>query len=123
MTRLIATDFAPEDTSPARAGLNEPKATVTTRVSDVPEPIVLELGASTDDASELYLRRRGNATIYLISTYLGDRLQPDAKAFERSATPPAPPAVPPQGQGTPQLPPEVMRQLQERIREQQQQQR
>ena len=33
VTRLIATDFAPEDTSPARAGLNEPKATVTTRVS------------------------------------------------------------------------------------------
>jgi len=124
--RLTASDFAPEDTSAARAGLTEPKATVTMTLAEDPNPIVLELGANTDEEHELYLRRQDNPTIYVISKYLGDRLQPDAGAFETPAEPPSPPpsmpTAPPGGQQQPQLPPEVMRQLQEQIRAQQQQQ-
>ena len=124
--RLIATDFADEDTSEARAGLTEPGAIVTITLAEDPNPIVLELGAHTDQGDELYLRRKGDPTVYVISQYLADRLQPDAAAFQTpSAAPPPPPAMPNAptgGQQQPQLPPEVMRQLQEQIRAQQQQQ-
>ena len=124
--RLTASDFAPEDTSAARAGLTEPQATVTLTLADDPNAIVLEVGDSTEQTGELYLRRQGEPTIYVISQYLADRLRPDAKAFETPAAPPAPPPVmpnaPPGGGQQPQLPPEVMRQLQEQIRAQQQQQ-
>jgi hypothetical protein len=124
--RLTASDFAPEDTSAARAGLTEPQATVTLTLADDPEPIVLELGDSTEQAGDLYLRRQDEPTIYVISQYLADRLRPDAKTFETPEAPPAPPPVmpsaPPGGGQQPQLPPEVMRQLQEQIRAQQQQQ-
>ena len=123
VARLTASDFAPEETSEARAGLTEPQATVTMTLADDPNPIVLELGAPTEQAGELYLRRKGEPTIYVVSQYLADRLQPDAKAFEPPVAPPAPPpgmpAAPPGAQQQPQLPPEVMRQLQEQIRAQQ----
>jgi hypothetical protein len=124
--RLIASDFAPEDTSVARAGLTEPQAIVTLNVADDPTAIVLELGDATDQPGEMYLRRNGNPPIYVVSQYLADRLRPDAKAFETPEAPPAPPPAmpnaPPGGQQQPELPPEVMRQLQEQIRAQQAQQ-
>jgi hypothetical protein len=125
--RLIASDFAAEDTSEARAGLTEPGATVSMTLAEDPNPIVLELGANTDQGDELYLRRKGNPTVYVISQYLGDRLRPDAAAFKTPSAPPAPPPAMPNApaggpQQQPQLPPEVMRQLQEQIRAQQQQQ-
>ena len=122
--RLTATDFAPEDISAARAGLNEPAAQVTIIAKDESQPIVLELGDETGNAGELYLRRQGDPIIYVISKYLADRLRPGVEAFEPSAAqaPSAPDAA--QGrQPPPQLPPEVMRQLQEQIKAQQQQQR
>ena len=127
--RLIASDFAPDDTSEARTGLTEPNATVTMTLANEAEPIVLQLGASTDQGDELYLRRQGDPTTYVISQYLADRLRPDASAFETPETPPAPaaPAMPTSppigGQQQPQLPPEVMEQLREQIRAQQEQQR
>jgi hypothetical protein len=121
--RLMASDFAAEDISAARAGLTEPKATVSMTLADDPEPIVLELGDAADKATEVYLERKGNPTIYIVSQYLANRLRPKADAFERVAEPPAAPPARPQGQGQPQLPPEVMQQLQEQIRKQQQQQR
>ncbi len=122
--RLTASDFAPEETSAARAGVTEPKATVTMTVADDPDAIVLELGDDTDQSGELYLRRSGDLTIYVISEYLADRLQPDAQAFEGPEQPPTPaiPSAQPGGSQQPQLPPEVMKQLQDQIRAQQQQQ-
>lgn len=124
--RLTASDFAPEGISAARAGLTEPKATVTMTLAEDPNPIVLELGDNTEQAGERYLQRKGKPTIYVISQYLADRLQPDAKAFEAPKEPPAPPPTGPHaapgGQPQPQLPPEVMKQLQEQIRAQQRQQ-
>ena len=124
--RLTASDFASEEISAARAGLTEPRASVTMTLADDPNEIVLELGDSTEDAGDLYLWRKGEPTIYVISQYLADRLQPAATAFETPAAPAAPPPAmpnaPPGGQQQPQLPPEVMRQLQEQIRAQQQQQ-
>ncbi len=123
--RLTASGFAEGDVSPARAGLTEPAASVTMTTSGQDaETVVLELGATTDDGSEHYLWRKGNPTIYLVSSYLAERLQPDAPAFEAKAPPPAP--TPPPGavgaQQQPQLPPEVMEQLREQIRQQQAQQ-
>jgi len=127
--RLVASDFAAADISEARTGLTEPRATVTLTLAENPEPIVLELGAATEQGDELYLRRRGEPTVYVISQYLADRLQPDAAAFKAPSTPPPPrPAMPPPSgpatgdQQQPQLPPEVMEQLREQIRAQQEQQ-
>jgi Domain of unknown function (DUF4340) len=123
--RLTASDFAPEDTSAARAALTAPHATVTMTLKDDPSAIVLELGDSTEPSGERYLRRQGNPTIYVVSQHLAERLQPGPTAFERAkvATPaPTAPNEPSGGSQQPQLPPEVMRQLQEQIRAQQQQQ-
>ena len=123
--RLTASDFAPEGTSAARAGLTKPKATVTMTLAEDQNAIVLELGDHTDQSGKLYLRRSGDPTIYVISQYLADRLQPDAQAFETPKAPPAPqrgmPNPPPGGSQQPQLSPEIMRQLQEQIQAQQQQ--
>ncbi|MEM7138535.1 MAG: DUF4340 domain-containing protein [Myxococcota bacterium] len=139
--RLTASGFAPEEVSIARAGLNEPTATVAFEVSskapeaegeaDVgvaeSEMVELAIGDETGNArSEFYLQRAGDSTIYVISSYLADRLQPEASAFEKPEAPPAP-AVPPQqgGIGQPgmppnqQLPPEVMEQLRRQIEQQQ----
>lgn len=142
--RLIASGFAPSEVSSARAGFNEPDATITLRVARSaetgtdeadaapvePRVVTLEIGGQTDKDTEFYLRRNDDQTIYVVSKYLSDRLRPDAVAFEKSAEEPPPPTPPamqgmPQGQAQgqqPQLPPEVMRQLQEQIRQQQQQQ-
>ncbi len=120
--RLIASGFADEDISEARAGLAEPKSQVTITVADEETPIVLELGAATEEGNEVYLRRKGNPTIYVVSEYLSNRLRPDASAFEKAEVPlgdpSAAPAMPQAG-GQPQLPPEVMQRLQEQIRAQQ----
>lgn len=135
--KVTASGFAPEDFSTARAGLNEPKATITLQVAATtaaegeaepaaPETIELEIGDQNPDTSEFYLRRVGNPTIYLVSGYLANRLQPGPDAFER---PPAP-ATPPSTQGIPgapptapnQLPPDVLEQLQKQIQQQQGQQ-
>lgn len=121
IARLTATDFAPEEMSAARAGLTEPSGKVTLRVEGEPEPIVLELGDDTEDAASVHLRRQGEPIIHLISKYMANRLRPDAKAFERiaEAEPMAPPTPSTGGERPPQLPPEVMRQLQEQIEAQQ----
>jgi len=126
VARLIASDFAAQDISEARAGLTEPRATVSLTLAEDPDPIVLELGASTEQGDELYLRRKGNPTVYVVSHYLAERLQPDAAAFRTPAeAPPPPPAMPGGpaigGQQQPQLPPEVMEQLRQQIQAQQQQ--
>jgi hypothetical protein len=94
-------------------------------LKDDPSAIVLELGDSTEPSGERYLRRQGNPTIYVVSQHLAERLQPGPTAFERPkvATPaPTAPNEPSGGSQQPQLPPEVMRQLQEQIRAQQQEQ-
>ncbi|MGB8329978.1 MAG: DUF4340 domain-containing protein [Polyangiales bacterium] len=124
--RLTASDFAPEETSAARAGLTEPTATVTMTLTGDSDAIVLELGDSADPSNARYLRRQGDPTIYLVSQHLAERLQPGPTAFEAPkappVSPPAMPKAPPGDMQQPQLPPEVMRQLQEQIRAQQQQQ-
>ncbi|MEM8609340.1 MAG: DUF4340 domain-containing protein [Myxococcota bacterium] len=138
--RLTASGFASEDVSNARAGLNEPKGTVTLYLStDTPEGsdaeeggepdegaqsiVVLEVGDEDEESSEYYLQRKGDPTIYLVSSYLANRLQPGPEAFERPpepAAPPTPQALPGQMPGQPnQLPPEVMQQLQQQLQQQQ----
>ena len=105
--RLTATDFAPDEVSGARAGFNEPEATILLTVAAPapedaeaeaapvePETITLEIGHQTDKDSEFYLRRADDETIYIISKYLAERLQPDAQAFKKSAEPPPTQQVP-----------------------------
>ncbi|MEM9731403.1 MAG: hypothetical protein AAF997_22710, partial [Myxococcota bacterium] len=83
----------------------------------------LEVGDEDEESSEYYLQRKGDPTIYLVSSYLANRLQPGPEAFERPpepAAPPTPQALPGQMPGQPnQLPPEVMQQLQQQLQQQQ----
>ena len=73
--RLTASDFAAEDVSEARAGLTQPRATVRMTFADV-EPIVLALGDTTEKQNEVYLKREGVSTTYVVSEYLANRLEP-----------------------------------------------
>ncbi|MGB5809791.1 MAG: DUF4340 domain-containing protein [Polyangiales bacterium] len=131
---LTATGFAAPDVSAARAGLSEPKASVTLEVArpqeeakddpQPPETVELAIGEETNRNSESYLGRAGDPTIFVISQHLADRLQPEASAFEKPPAPEPQPGVVPQAnpQAQDQLPPEIMQQLQEQIRQQQLQQ-
>ncbi len=139
--RLTATDFAGPEVDAAKAGLDKPTGTITlvigpdenskTETETETETVVLRIGTAAEKDTELYLQRDGDDTIYVVSKYLADRLRPDTNAFQESdkpkttapgAPPPGMPQMPqmPQGMpGQPQLPPEVMKQLQEQMRRQQ----
>lgn len=140
--RLTATDFAAPGTTVEQAGLASPSGEVRMVVVEqngaptdadggVAEPtepkpsetVVLEIGGSTDKEQELYLRRSGGETIYIVSKYLADRLRPDRKAFRKSKEPP-PPALPPRAPQAqvpgshPQITPEMMEQIQRQLQQQ-----
>lgn len=90
------------------------------------QTLVLRVGAEVDaESHNRYLSVDGEDTIYVVSSYIGERLLADASAFARGAeeeageaAPPTAPslAAPPAG-GT-QLPPEIMEQIQRQLKKQ-----
>ncbi len=122
LARLRAADFGAPDLTADAAGLAKPTAKVTFTKKEG-EPIVIELGQSVEN--DYYLRTSGKEIIYRISKYTGDRMIADAEAFakdpeaEKKAEAAAPPpSMPMGGPGANQLPPELMRQLQEQMAQQ-----
>jgi hypothetical protein len=79
----------------------------------------LELGKPDGTSGEYALRLAGNDVIFRISKYNAERLMPDAQAFqeaEKKEGAPAPDAPPPgMAGGGGQIPPEVLRQLQQQL--------
>jgi hypothetical protein len=164
LARMRATDFAPEEIDAAAAGLGEGGKVVTLYVRESsedeegdesegetegdeagdegdeseaapPQEIVLRLGNEhTDESNTFYLMRDGDPVMYLVSSYLADRIdagledfqtaEPGEEGAEGAApTPPMPPGGPhggmPPGGGGQQIPPEVMQQIQQQIQQQQ----
>jgi hypothetical protein len=95
------------------------------------ETIVIELGGAAPGDGQIYVRVRGLPTIYTISRYTSDRLRGEASLFqepepgaapEEGAEDPAGLGIPGhEGMGAPggqQIPEELMRQIQEQMRQQ-----
>ncbi len=142
IAQLSATNFGATDMKPEAAGLNEPTGTVTVSIGPPaakndtdggvkqaePSPaaesrsMVLRVGGEAKDDNGFYLQIDDNPTIYVVSKYLGDRLQPAPDAFqepeksEEKEEQAAAPAAPPAGNG--QIPPDVMQKIQAQLRNQ-----
>ena len=126
----VTLTVGPEPEAPAEAsdgGTPEPAAAPTGPT----ETIVLELGSAAPADGQIYLRRVGGDTIYTVSRYSADRMRVDDSLFqdpEPGSAPPTPPGGPGalgapgmDGMGGPgggQIPPELMRQIQEQMRQQ-----
>lgn len=119
--KLRATDFAAPDATPASTGLNAPKGKITLTPKEGAE-VVVEIGSDIDN-SDTFTRAAHNEVLYRISKYTADRLVADAAAFSEPPKKPgeaAPPAAPPGMQmgGGGEIPPEILRQLQQQMGQQ-----
>ena len=145
--RLRATDFAATTLTAEQLGFDTPEmTTITFRTGGEGgvQDVTLQLGkASSSGDREFYARRAGVDTVYIISSYLANRLAPDEESLSMpadggvAAAPAAPPEMPPgmegmggmpPGMGGPggpggmpgggQIPPELMRQIQQQLQQQ-----
>jgi hypothetical protein len=118
LARLRAADFAaPEDTAET-TGLDKPQATAVLTKADG-STSTLELGKEVGGNQEYFLRLSGNEQVFRVSKYNAERLMADASSFQEAekkegASAEAPPAMPDMGGGQ-QIPPEVLRQLQQQL--------
>jgi hypothetical protein len=151
LARMRATSFG-DDATAETAGLGEGAAvvtmTVTTTTGDdeegeegageeesaeetssaVTEQIVLRLGSDVGgESSEAYLVREGNDTIFVVSSFLAEKIRVNVESFqnpepgEEGEEAEAPPPPMPGGVGGPgggQIPPEVMQQIQQQLQKQ-----
>jgi len=140
IARLRASDFAAPDAPAESLGLSAPWATVTvTTIAEAPaEPPaegevpaapaaptehVIRVGAPAPGGR--YLQVEGNPVVFVVSDPVAARLHPDASAFsapEPGTEPPEAAGMPPGmgmgmggGPGGQQLPPELLRQLQQQL--------
>lgn len=153
LARMRATEFAAADVTEAAAGLDNPSAVVSLTVGPPPaeatetedggvaptppvqeaitEVLVLELGGDAPSDGQVYVRLRGNPTIYTISRYSADRLRGEptlfqdpepgaegADAGEGAGELDMPGMEGMGGPGGQQIPEELMRQIQEQMQRQ-----
>jgi hypothetical protein len=114
--RLRAADFAGPGETPEAAGLVPPSASAVLTKADGSK-LTLELGKPQGDSQEVALRLLGNDVIYRISKYNADRFSADASAFQEAEKKEgaAPAGMPDMAQGGQEIPPEVLRQLQQQL--------
>lgn len=129
LSGLIANGFAEPTVTPEQAGVEPALATVTVNLGGDAgdKQVVLRLGNAVDD--NVYIQAEGNPVIFALSNSQASRFKPDAAAFKKDP-PPDPSAAPQQQQQQPtieglppgvQLPPDIMRQLQQQAQQQAQQ--
>lgn len=128
LATLSAANFADPNVTEAAAGLTDKSAaTVVVQVAAAnkqPQSITLRVGRATPtDPSQFYLKASKDI-IYIVGKYLADRLTPKPVDFQEPEkkegdTPPAMPQAPGGPAGANQLPPEVLQQLQQQMRQQQ----
>jgi hypothetical protein len=123
LARLRASDFAAEDVTAESAGLGASAAHVTfvSGEGDDAETTTLLVGNEVEDGNR-YVQRQGDDTIFVVSRFMADRLVPSVATFQQSEEPeegaaPAPSAMP-GAPGGGQIPPEVMRQIQQQLQQQ-----
>ena len=95
------------------------------------EVIVLKVGSAAEDGGDFYLQREGGETVFLVSSFLAEKIRVNLEAFqdpepgteEPAEAPPdlggAAPGGPGGGPGGGEIPPDVMRQIQEQLQRQQ----
>ncbi len=113
---LRANDFAAKDEPDSVTGLDAPVGKVTLTKKDGSK-VELALGKEHANGSDTYLRATGGEVVYRVAKYTADRLRPDAKAFEKVEPKPNDPSAAAHGgmpiAGGGDLPPEIMKQLQQ----------
>ncbi len=112
LARLNAADFAEATETPEALGFGAPAATAVLSMADGTTH-TLELGKESG-SNEFALRLVGNEVIFRIAKYNADRFLVDASAFQDSEDKPAAQAQAPAGlDPAKELPPEVLRQLEQ----------
>jgi hypothetical protein len=114
--KLSATDFAASDVTADAAGVGEaPVARVSLRLSGDAGVEEVHYRVGNKAENNVYLVREGDDQIYLVSSWLGGRLTPDAGAFVKQEPAEAPPMPSPHALGSPgnpiQVPPIKMEQV------------
>lgn len=116
---LYATDFAAPQADDSVTGLASPQATVTLTKQDGSK-VELFVGKQHEGGQDYYLRSSTKGdVVYRVSNFNAERLMADAKLFQKDAKPAeqaggAPPMGAP-GNAAGQLPPEVLKQLQQQM--------
>ena len=144
LASMSATSFGAADLDPEEAGLSEPAATVVLSVRQSSsdddsddaedgegassdnegtlETISLRASETGPEANQHYVQRSGDETVYVVSSFHGERLLVDVESFqdpepgEESAAPPPP--APPMGAGaspSAMLSPEQLQEIQRQI--------
>lgn len=118
LATMRANDFADPGTDAASAGIGDESPRVTLTTAD--GSFTVRLGnALPGENRGFFAQVEGDPTIFQISSFLGERVDPGASAFQESAAPPAAPAGGPGAElGGNNLPPEVMEQLRRQLEQQ-----
>jgi hypothetical protein len=118
--RLRAADFAEPGEDDHAMGFDAPSSTIVLTSKDGKQT-TLVLGREHGNGREYYLRVAGNPVTYRISKFTAERFMPEVKAFQEEEKKPGAEAPPPGPQamgGDQQIPPEVLRQLQQQMGQQ-----
>lgn len=121
LAHMRAADFAAADVDRAAAGITDASARVTLTVrhgADTERHTVVVGGEAS--SGNFYAMHDDDPTIFVISRFLMEKVSPQASAFEQTPTAAAPEPegeaeAPPLGGGGGEIPPELMRQIQEQL--------
>ncbi len=123
LAHLRAADFAGARVTAEEAGFTDASARVTLTLADGSSHTLRLGGAVPGSSDQFYARRDGDETIFVVSRYHSARISPTAADFAPSTTTTS--ETPPPSEGAEldpsalggQLPPELMRQLQQQLQQ------
>jgi hypothetical protein len=136
LARLRASDFAAPDATPESLGLDgSARVRMVTGEGEDAQTVVIRVGDEHEEGNR-YVMVDGDDTIYVVSRFMAERLLVDEESFQPGDPEPAAggppggmpgmpggmPGMPGHGGGGPgggQIPPEVMRQLQQQLQAEQ----
>lgn len=139
LSKMQASDFGAPTATAESAGITADSGMATLTLSEKPEgaaepttrQVVVRLGASRDENGQTqhFVMIEGNPVVFIVTDYVAKRIAPKTEDFQESEKPaegdaPAPngmPGMQPTVGGADSVPPEIMQQLQEQMRRQQQQ--
>jgi hypothetical protein len=140
LSKMQASDFGAPTATAEAAGITADSGTATLTLSEKADgaaesttrTVVVRLGASRDENGQTqhFVMIDGSPVVFIVTDYVAKRITPKVEDFQESEKPaegdaPAPGGMPPGMQptmgGADSVPPEIMQQLQEQMRRQQQQ--
>ncbi len=118
LAHMRAADFAAADVDRAGAGISDASARVTLTIGsgESAERHTVVVGSEASSGN-FYAMRDEDPTIFVISRFLMEKVSPQASAFEQTAAAAAPEPTEdgPAPIGADQIPPDLMRQIQEQM--------